>query len=208
LKLRGLPADEYAESSYAPKALYNLGGMAIEDGETQSAIQSFREIVNEYPDDRMAKKAKKKLKQLSLVGRKAPELQVSEWLGTEPIELKQYLGNVVLLEFWTTWCPHCRKQLPHMKEIYKKYADKGLTLITISRNDKDKGQTTEKMKQFMEENEIPYPVGIDDNRKTTKDYISGSIPAVALIDRKGIIRWRSHPGYLKNETIEALLTEK
>ena len=199
-------ADEYGETKYATNALYKLGGNAIEDGDAQAAIRTFREIVNEYPDDRMAKRAKKKLQELSLVGRKAPELQISEWLGSEPIELKQYLGKVVLLEFWTTWCPHCRKQVPHMKELYKKYGDKGLVLITVSRN--DKGQTTEKMKQFMEENEIPYPVGIDDNRKTTKDYISGSIPAAALIDQKGVIRWRSHPGYLKDALIEALLTEK
>ncbi|MFA6244559.1 MAG: TlpA disulfide reductase family protein, partial [Candidatus Hydrogenedentales bacterium] len=67
------------------------------------------------------------------VGVPAPELTILEWAKGEPVTLADGKGKTAyLVEFWATWCPPCRKSIPHLTELQKKYKDKGLVVIGVT----------------------------------------------------------------------------
>ena len=198
--------ENFPQSKAAANSLYRLGGIYTGECLIQEAISAYGRIVGEHSGSKRAKKAKKKIKELELVGSQASEFQVEEWINSDRLSIEQLRGKVVLFVFWATWCPHCRKEMPHMKELYEKYADQGLTVIGVTK--KSKKQDTEKVIEFLEKNDISFPIAIDDGSKTSKAYVSTSIPGLAIVDKKGVVRWRAHPGYLDDDLLPTLLSEQ
>jgi peroxiredoxin len=99
----------------------------------------------------------------------------------ESITLSQLKGNVVLVDFWTTWCPPCRNSIPHFGSLYEKYKDQGFIVLGISTEDK---QT---LINFRNNNYIPYPILLG-NKDIAQAYDVQAIPKTIFIDRKGKIR--------------------
>jgi len=99
------------------------------------------------------------------------------------VDLEKMKGKVVLLDFWATWCPPCRREVPHVVEAYTKYHDKGLEVIGISL-DQDKAALVE----FAKKNGMLWPQYFDgkgwQNAIAQKNGIQ-SIPAMWLIDKQG-----------------------
>ena len=120
-----------------------------------------------------------------LVGKKAKELKVKAWLNTDPITLKDLKGKIVVLEFWATWCPPCRKSIPHLIKLYEKYKDKGVVMVSITSESKSK------VKSFVKKNRMEYPVGTGGT--TSRIYGVRGIPHAFIINDKGIIVWEGHP---------------
>jgi thiol-disulfide isomerase/thioredoxin len=110
------------------------------------------------------------------------ELSFTAVDGTS-IDLKNYQGKVVLIDFWATWCGPCVAEIPHVKQVYSKYHDKGFEIIGISL-DKDK----QKLLDFVKANEMPWPQYFDGqgwkNEIAKKHGIQG-IPALWLVNKKG-----------------------
>jgi cytochrome c biogenesis protein CcmG/thiol:disulfide interchange protein DsbE len=123
-----------------------------------------------------------------------------------PIQLSDYKGKVVLLNFWATWCHGCKLEIPWFMEFQDKYKRDGLEVIGVSM-DEDGWKS---VKPFLEEKKLNYPVVIGSNRLADQ-YGLGSMPYSVLIDRDGKIAG-SHSGVVDKEGWEGkiylLLGEK
>ena len=126
------------------------------------------------------------------VGTKAPTFTVPTIDG-KSFTLKDCFkkpGKVVLLDIWATWCPPCRMEIPHLINLQKKYANKGVVFVGVA-IDADKGD----VKSFAKKQKINYTVCHDPNAKTVgKSYQVQGIPATYIIDKKGVIR-NVHSGF-------------
>jgi len=129
----------------------------------------------------------------------APEWQLSDVDG-KPVKLSDFKGKVVILDFWATWCPPCRAEIPGFVAIQKKYADKGFTVIGVSL---DK-QGPSVVKPFMRELGMNYPV-VMGNPKIAGDYgFITAIPTTFVIDRRGDVV-TAYEGFRDQATFESLI---
>ncbi|MCM1297378.1 MAG: AhpC/TSA family protein [Muribaculaceae bacterium] len=121
------------------------------------------------------------------------------------VKLSDLKGKVVLLDFWATWCRPCRASLPHVKEVYEKYNDKGLEVLCVSL-DRDEDAWKDfiaKSGQGMEKYHHVYERGCGWDSKDAANYAVKSIPAKFLIDRDGKIIGK----YDSEEELDAKLAE-
>ncbi|OIO70792.1 MAG: thioredoxin family protein [Zetaproteobacteria bacterium CG1_02_53_45] len=116
-------------------------------------------------------------------------------------------GEVVLLNFWATWCPPCRKEIPSMTELYKRYAASGLKVVAVSVD-----QRREDLASFVSEYNMPFQVLHDGTTYVSQQFGVFRFPETFLIDRDGKIRyhlvgavdWMSQPVL---DTVEQMLNE-
>lgn len=129
-------------------------------------------------------------------------------LTEKEVNLAKYRGKVVIIDFWATWCPPCRKELPHIQKIYDKYKNKKVIVLAITSE-----SNIEKVKDFIEEGGYTFPILIDGRREANSAYGVSAIPMLFVLDREGAIQ-HTHRGYSpKIETtlskeIDGLLAKK
>jgi thiol-disulfide isomerase/thioredoxin len=92
--------------------------------------------------------------------------------------LSKLKGNVVVVDFWATWCPPCRREIPHLISLYEKYKEKGLIVLGVSAEDQRILET------FRNENNITYPILLGNNEVFQKFGVR-SIPHTIFYDKKG-----------------------
>lgn len=135
-----------------------------------------------------------------------PELKLDQWLNTKDnkaLKLSDLKGKVVLLDFWGVWCPPCRAAMPHLKELYAKHKKDGLVIIGVHTTNQG-----ERMKTFVEDQEIPWPVGVDMTNKTVRGFRVDSYPDYYLIDRAGKLRVADLQNRDLDRALKILLEEK
>jgi peroxiredoxin len=93
--------------------------------------------------------------------------------------LKDLRGKVVVLNFWATWCPPCRKEMPDLDALYRQFKDKGLVILAISDEDADK------VRPFIAEQNVTYPILLDPGRKVNELFQIEGIPKTFVYDREG-----------------------
>jgi len=131
----------------------------------------------------------------------APAFELYDTKG-QALSLDQFKGQVLVLNFWATWCPPCRAEIPDFASVYDEYKDKGLAMIGVSLDN----MTEEDLGPYIEELAITYPVALG-TEKMVDDYKPGRyIPATIVIDKKGRIRTR-HTGVMGREILERLVLE-
>jgi peroxiredoxin len=134
----------------------------------------------------------------------APGFALEGASGRE-VRLEDHRGEVVVLNFWATWCHGCKLELPWFVQFEKQYGSRGLTVVGAS-TDAD-GWTT--VRPFLAKKKLNYPVVIADE-SLTKAYGLGAMPMTVLIDRQGRIA-ATYPGVVDraacNQAIQALLLE-
>jgi peroxiredoxin len=101
------------------------------------------------------------------------DLQGKTW------ELKNLRGKVVLVNFWATWCPPCRKEMPDLEALYQRFSDQGLVILAIS----DEEQA--KVAPFIADYKISYPVLLDPGRKVNDLFQVDGLPKSLVYDREG-----------------------
>jgi len=93
--------------------------------------------------------------------------------------LKNLRGKVVLVNFWATWCPPCRKEMPDMEELYRHFGSQGLVILAISDEEPDK------VRPFIAAQKYTLPILLDNGRKVNAMFVVGGIPNSFLYDRAG-----------------------
>lgn len=94
-------------------------------------------------------------------------------------------NNIILVDFWASWCGPCRFQNPHLKKLYQKYHDKGFTIIGVS---EDRYRDMDKWKKAVEKDGLPWHQVIDDNKRVAKMFGVSAVPHTFLLDKKrGVI---------------------
>ena len=111
----------------------------------------------------------------------APDFVLKDLKG-DPFRLSDQRGKPVLLIFGTTWCPSCREEIPHLKDIYARYAKKGLIMVNI-----DIQESQDKVSRIAEKYDLPYRVLIDENGDVAKTYGIRGVPTLILLDEEGMI---------------------
>jgi len=117
---------------------------------------------------------------VDLTGRSAADFTLKDLQGTK-INLSELRGKIVMLDFWATWCPPCRHELPVVAKLHENLKDKNVVIMGI--NDEDAGT----VKNYLKKNELTLPVLMDSNGSVHKLYGAHSIPTVIIINGDGTI---------------------
>jgi thiol-disulfide isomerase/thioredoxin len=121
----------------------------------------------------------------ALVGKAAPAVSAQDWLNSPPLALAALHDKIVVVEFWATWCPPCRKSIPHLIELYKKFSGQGVVIMGLTDEPKAK------VEPFAKEMGMIYPVGC--GSKSGGAYGVTGIPHAAIVDTAGNVVWEGHP---------------
>ncbi len=96
------------------------------------------------------------------------------------VQLSDYKGKVILLDFWATWCPPCRAELPILAAVNKEFADKGLVFFAVNQQ-----EDRQKVEDFLKEQKLDFPVLLDTKGKAGEAYGVESLPTLYLIGKDG-----------------------
>lgn len=136
------------------------------------------------------------------IGQRAPGFQLLS-LENEVVSLSDFLGKIVILDFWASWCAPCRLTMPGLEDIARSLAS-DVVLLGVSL-DRTEGQAT----NYLAMNNFNAMIALYESYASAfalfRTYGDGGIPRTFVIDRDGIIRFVGHPGRLSRQTIERLL---
>jgi cytochrome c biogenesis protein CcmG/thiol:disulfide interchange protein DsbE len=150
----------------------------------------------EVPPESGAPAAPPALYAKSFLNQPAPDLVVEKWLTDAP----KLEGKFRLVEFWATWCPPCRRGIPHLNEIHRKYGEK-LVVIGLS-------VEPEETVREMVNPKIEYASAIDTRKRMIQAVEVTAIPHGLLVDPQGIVRWEGLPSQLTDEALDKLLASE
>jgi peroxiredoxin len=112
-------------------------------------------------------------------GAPAPEFSLPTADG-KALALTQLRGEVVFLNFWATWCPPCRVEMPSMERLHREFKEQGLAVLAV-----DIGESPRQVTRFMKEFRLTFPALLDTDSEVASRYRVQGIPATFLIDRRG-----------------------
>ncbi len=135
------------------------------------------------------------------IGYLAPRFALKNLKGNQ-VELESFRGQVVVLNFWATWCVPCRVEMPAFENLYRRYRSEGLAVLAVSL---DKNADAE-VKEFVEEYKLSFPILMDSDGKAEKLYPTISIPFTFVIDQEGrvVARVDGAKNWESDETFEAI----
>jgi len=111
----------------------------------------------------------------------APDFVLKDING-KSFSLSSFKGKIVLLNFWATWCPPCKSEMPVLNKLYKDMRSRGLEIIAVSTDN-----SINYVKEYLSKSNFDFQVLWDENRVVTKKYKVFTMPTSFLIDRNGII---------------------
>ena len=141
-----------------------------------------------------------------LTGQTAPDFALKSSSG-ENLRLSEYRGDVVMVNFWATWCGPCRQEMPILDELYSRYQRVGFSLLGVNIDD-----NSSKAMNMVSELGVTFPVLFDSRKEVSELYDVDAMPVTLLIDREGTVRY-VHQGYKPGyedkylEQIRSLLRE-
>jgi len=106
-------------------------------------------------------------------------------LGGGTISTDGLLGQPLVINFWASWCPPCRSEMPALQRVYDEYQDQGLVLLGINATNQD---SISAATEFAEEYGLTFPNVFDTGGRATNDYQVRSLPTTFFVDREGIIQ--------------------
>jgi len=118
----------------------------------------------------------------------APDFTLKSNSG-ENLRLNEYRGQVVMLNFWASWCAPCRQEMPHLAKLHTAYAPMGFQLLGINVD-----ENIEDAKKALDKLNVPFPVLFDQENSTAELYNVDAMPTTIIIDKDGNIR-HLHRGY-------------
>jgi len=139
-------------------------------------------------------------------GQQAPDFALKSSTG-ENLRLSEYRGDVVMINFWATWCGPCRQEMPLLDELYSRYQRVGFNLLGVNIDD-----DSNRAMNMIEELGVNFPVLFDARKEVSKLYEVEAMPVTVIVDREGTVRFVHHgykPGYeeMYLDQIRSLLRE-
>jgi thiol-disulfide isomerase/thioredoxin len=145
-----------------------------------------------------------------LTPKPAPDFTLPLRGGAAPVQLSKLKGQVVMINFWASWCGPCRQEFPILEEMYRKYRPMGFTLLAVN-VEPDMKDAEEKFLAKIAP--VTFPILMDRENGVSKLYGVNAMPSTVLVDRKGNLRWL-HRGYKPGDenayldAVRTLLREK
>ena len=127
-----------------------------------------------------------------LTGQNAPDFVLKSSTG-ENLRLSEYRGDVVMINFWATWCGPCRQEMPLLDDLYARYNRVGFNLLGVNIDDDSR-----RAMQMVKELGVNFPVLFDESKEVSRLYQVEAMPVTVLVDREGTVRHVHHgykPGY-------------
>lgn len=136
----------------------------------------------------------------------APDFTLKSNSGKN-IRLSDLRGQVVMINFWASWCGPCRQEMPILDDLYKRYSKLGFTLIGVNVE-----QDSSKANAYLKDIPVSFPILYDTANQTSKLYNVNAMPTTVMVDRNGNMRFIHHgykPGYENDykKQIKALIRE-
>ncbi len=103
-------------------------------------------------------------------------------LSGKKVSLSSFRGKLVFLNFWATWCPPCKAEMPSMQRLYQKLKDKGLVILAV-----DLQEDVKTVQKFVDEHQLGFPVVLDSDGRVGATYGARSIPTTYIIGRDGAV---------------------
>ena len=104
--------------------------------------------------------------------------------GGKPVSLAALRGQVVMINFWASWCGPCRQEFPILDQIHRKYGPLGFTMLGVNVEPE-----TGDAERFLEQTPVGFPILFDRTNIVTKQYGVSGMPTTILVDRRGRVRW-------------------
>ncbi|MFT5276720.1 MAG: peroxiredoxin [Glaciecola sp.] len=127
-----------------------------------------------------------------VTGKKSPDFTLASRDGGN-MQLSEQRGNIVLVNFWASWCGPCREELPAFEDLYQEYQDMGVEILAVNVDDE-----AEKANVLLQDIKVSFPVLFDTSGDVSKLYDVNAMPTTVLVDRDGNVRL-VHPGYRKGD---------
>jgi peroxiredoxin len=124
----------------------------------------------------------------AVTGSAAPDFTLKSASG-ENLKLSEYRGEVVLINFWASWCGPCRQEMPALDELHNRYRALGFTVLGVNVE-----EDSRKAREVLKDLQLSFPVLLDDRSTVSRLYDIVAMPSTVLVDRNGNIRYL-HKGY-------------
>jgi thiol-disulfide isomerase/thioredoxin len=184
-------------------------------GERSEAMAFLRHELDAYRSTSIATRIQKNINLLTLEGKPAPPLEMTEWLGARPVTLDRLKGHPVLLFFWAHWCGDCKREVSELTRVVAEYQSKGLVVIGPSQHygygaggeDISREQET----RYIDEVRAQYygalgSMSVPLSEANFIRYGASTTPTIVLLDRQGIVRFY-HPGAMLYEQLAAKVAQ-
>ena len=137
---------------------------------------------------------------------KAPDFTLKSKSGKN-IRLSDYRGEVVMINFWASWCGPCREEMPLLENLYKRYKKLGFVIIGVNVE-----ADSSKANSYLRDITVSFPILYDTKNEVSKKYNVNNMPTTVILDRNGNIRYTHYgykPGYEKKykKEVKALIRE-
>ena len=126
------------------------------------------------------------------IGGSAPDFTLKSKSGKN-IKLSEHRGDVVMINFWASWCGPCRQEMPALEQLYRRYKDLGFVILGVNID-----EDSDKAISMLSKSPVSFPVLFDNNKKISDLYDVKAMPTTYLIDRNGNFRhlYKAYkPGY-------------
>lgn len=118
----------------------------------------------------------------------APDFTLENLTGGN-MRLEEYRGQVVLINFWASWCGPCRQEMPILDRLHHRYEDTGFAVLGIN----VEGESAP-AQEIVDRTNVTFPILIDDGQKVSELYNLEAMPSTVVVDRDGVVRY-IHRGY-------------
>lgn len=132
---------------------------------------------------------------------KAPDFNLKDQYGVVH-SLENYKGKVIFLNFWATWCPPCKKEMPDVESIYKEYGENKKDVVILGINSEKENE----VKKFLKDKGYTFPTLIDENSEVMRKYFIQAFPTSFVIDKEGNV-YGYVMGGLTKEQIKQVIEE-
>ena len=131
-------------------------------------------------------------------GKRAPDINLPTLTGGR-FDLSKLRGNAVVVSFWGTWCPPCRKEFPELARVQAEHAQAGLRVVAV--NGRDQEESIDDVERFVSAFAVTFPVALDKRGAVRRAYRIVGQPTTVFIDSSGIVR-KVHVGLIERDDLD------